>query len=302
MFKMIRFFKKGIQKNISIAKQLLQIDIRWELYKKYFKKRSIITFFSDHGCSLELYPGEHVSDAIHYRKFEVEVCNFIKKVLCPGMVFFDIGANIGFYTIIAGTILKGSGEVHSFEPSKREFNRLTRNVVLNELTNVHLNRVAILDRESERSLFICDDTRAAYNSVYTVTHPDAADAVICKENIRCTTIDAYARNGNIKKIDLIKMDIEGAEFLALKGSVNALNSNPAPIVVFECTECFTQQNKDDKQKQFNKLREIFQKHNYSIYEFIPNEGALQIVDQQPVRNGWNFVAIKARGGRIKKYA
>jgi len=66
----------------------------------------MIVPFPDYGCKLALYPGEHISDAVHSTRFEVDVCNFVHKFLRPGMTFFDIGANLGFYTVIAGTILK----------------------------------------------------------------------------------------------------------------------------------------------------------------------------------------------------
>jgi tRNA/tmRNA/rRNA uracil-C5-methylase (TrmA/RlmC/RlmD family) len=74
----------------------------------------------------------------------------ITSRLKQGDVFLDIGANIGYFSILASTILKGSGEVHSFEPIKSVFNQLKDNIELNELKNVNIHNFA-LGSESKKS-------------------------------------------------------------------------------------------------------------------------------------------------------
>ena len=285
------FLNNSTKIAISKIKELLSIDIRWELHRRYFRFKPMITRFPEYGYKLALYPGEHVSDAVRSKRFEEDVCNFIRRFLRPGMIFFDIGANIGLYTVIAGKILKENGEVHSFEPSQREFLRLSKNVRLNRLNNVILNRVAVLDRESGVTLSVCDDTRAAYNSLFTIKHPEAINSVIRNESVRSITIDAYVHHNKVKQVHLIKMDIEGAEIQALRGGSNLLSRKHAPAITFECAECAAQ--RDEKgEKKLREFCEILSEYGYIIYDFVSADGKIQPVTQKTLHKNWNFVAIK----------
>jgi len=151
--------------------------------------------------------------------------------------------------------------------------------------------VAVLDREAEVNLSVCDDVRAAYNSLFTITHPEAINSVIRSETVRCTAIDAYLHEKGVKRVDLIKIDIEGAEIQALRGGSNLLSRKLAPAIIFECAECATQRSGEGEQK-LRKFGEIFSEYGYVIYGFVSSDGTIQPVTQQPLFRGWNFVAIK----------
>ncbi len=288
---MMTFLYNAKRRVISEIRRLLAVDIRWEFHRRFFRAKPIIVSLPEYKCKLALYIGEHVSEAIRYGSFEVDVCNYVRRFLRPGMTFFDIGANLGLYTIIAGNILRENGKVHSFEPSQREFKRLKRNVSLNRLSNVVLNRMAVLDRETEVKLSVCDDARAAYNSLCAITHPGAINSFIRQETVQSTTIDAYLQQNDVKRVNLIKMDIEGAEILALRGGANLLKQRHSPVVIFECAECAIQRD-GEGQRQFGRIRDLFSEYGYILYEFVSDEGILQPVIEKPLSKRWNFVAIR----------
>ena len=105
------------------------------------------------------------------------------------MVVFDVGANIGHFTLLSAKRVGPSGWVHSFEPSPREFAKLRANVVLNEFTNVELNPMAVCDHEGEISFQTCGDGLGMYNSIGRPFR----EGVITSSVVPCTTLDAYVR-------------------------------------------------------------------------------------------------------------
>ncbi len=76
-------------------------------------------------------------------RWEDEVAACIFGMLRPGMTFFDVGANIGFFTLLASKIVGRNGTVHSFEPDRQNFARLTQNIRQNNLVNIRANRIGL---------------------------------------------------------------------------------------------------------------------------------------------------------------
>jgi FkbM family methyltransferase len=133
------------------------------------------------------------------------------------MVFFDIGANMGYYTLIAAKKVGPTGRVDSFEPSPRMFNELKFNLELNKFNNVHINNIALGDEPGVARLSRYDRGREVYGSLSTRSFPGAT--IIGYDEVALETLDNYMVKKGIKQVDMIKMDVEGAEFLVLKGAV-----------------------------------------------------------------------------------
>lgn len=162
---------------------------------------------------------------------------FITQFLKRGMVFFDIGAHLGFYTLLASRLVTPRGKVVAFEPNPYIKRRLVWHLILNRCTNVHLEEVAVGDRTGKADFFILAD-RSDLSSLQV--HPRCfASHKISKIIVQMTSLDDYVMNNNITKIDFIKVDVEGAEWLVLKGAtrlefrpiwlVELLNVNTAPF-------------------------------------------------------------------------
>jgi FkbM family methyltransferase len=143
------------------------------------------------------------------------------------MVVIDIGANIGFYTLLAASLLADGGRVHSFEPTSAVFRRLNENILLNGLQNrVFPNQAAICDSSGSTTLYIHEDDSEGNSLALSETHPSS-------ETVAATTIDQYVSNSNIKTVHLLKMDIEGAEYRALIGGAGLFHRPDAPLLIVE---------------------------------------------------------------------
>jgi FkbM family methyltransferase len=145
------------------------------------------------------------------------------RLLTPGMVVVDGGANIGVYTVVASKAVGHSGRVFSFEPGTVSFLALERNASLQPIRNVTLFRAALSDAPGEAKLFHIDSAPNSYSLA-----PDAETF----ELVPLMTLDGLVENQELDTLDVVKLDIEGAEELALRGAQFTLSAL-RPIVLFE---------------------------------------------------------------------
>jgi FkbM family methyltransferase len=156
--------------------------------------------------------------------FEPETLAALKKLTRPGFRVLDIGANIGFFTVQLSSMVGPAGSVLAIEPQKENFRLLEANVGINHLTNVRLYNVAVGDTEGTASLYLSDWNGGMHRLYASVCCTSAM------ESVPVTTVDLITAND---KIDLIKIDIEGYEFFALKGAENCLQRNPDIKIITE---------------------------------------------------------------------
>ncbi len=149
--------------------------------------------------------------------FEPNETNLVKKVIKRGDVVVDIGANIGYYSLIFLKIIGEEGRVFSFEPDPYCFNLLKKNIEINHYNNAMLIQKAISNENGRAKLYISD----SYNANQTIhdLHDDRRSIEI--ETIR---LDDYFRDYN-KRIDFIKIDTEGSEAKILQGMPLLLQKN-----------------------------------------------------------------------------
>jgi len=168
-----------------------------------------------------------VSGSLALGSFEETEVNIFREKLETGMTVIDIGANIGYYTIIAGKRIGVNGKVFAFEPEENNFSLLSRNISLNKLNNVTVFKVALTDKSGEKSLYLDNDNKGHHSLSSQKSKTEKSVLV------RTDTLDNILEKYGSPKIDLIKMDIEGAEFLALEGMVKILAMNPELILFTE---------------------------------------------------------------------
>jgi FkbM family methyltransferase len=127
------------------------------------------------------------------------------KELKPGSVFYDVGANVGLYTLLAATLV-APGRVYAMEPLPANVGYLRKHLALNGMRNVDVLEIAVSDQVGTAQ-FEAEETRA-------MGRIGTRGNVV----VQTSTLDALLQEGRIAPPDLIKMDIEGAEFLALRGA------------------------------------------------------------------------------------
>ncbi len=181
------------------------------------------------GLRMEVIPRDAVGKSVYlYGEFEVRETHFVRTTLQPGQVFVDVGANAGYYTLLASRLVGNTGLVVAFEPSPRIRAQLERNVHLNGLENVSIRSQAIAREQGQARFFESADPR---NSGIASLRPgEGREAKPL--TVETTTLDAVAA-GLGRRIDLLKIDVEGAELDVIAGGERTLSAPDAPTIVFE---------------------------------------------------------------------
>ena len=152
---------------------------------------------------------------------------YLESLLSPGKVFVDAGANFGIYTAMASKAVGETGRVISFEPSTRAFPVLQRNIEINGFKNVLALPVALTDKPGRARLYhhpaVGSDALAKDSSF----DPDAY-----AQDIHTESLNNILPRCSIERVDVIKMDVQGAEELAMRGASETIRSM-RPVIMFE---------------------------------------------------------------------
>jgi FkbM family methyltransferase len=165
-----------------------------------------------------------------------EVEHHLKKYLvnqiCPNFVMLDIGAHHGAYTLVAAYELKKrgwQGKIHSFEPDPNNFALLEYNVKQNQLEDyVSLHNCAVGDKTETQNLVMYEDNSGNFlESATALNGSTDMQSHLLKVNV--IKLDEYF--SDLEKLDLIKMDIQGAEPLALAGAINLFKKHQPTLII-----------------------------------------------------------------------
>lgn len=160
---------------------------------------------------------------------------FYLEYLREGMTVFDVGANVGELTLMFSRFVGDGGRVHAFEPSGAGFERLSAVCRAALLRNVLLNRLALAEQEGAVRLHVYDDKYLAWTS--QAARPLVDYGIDVKppttEDAPATTIDLYCVRNGVSVIDLLKVDVEGAEFQVLLGAERMLREKRVCCLTFE---------------------------------------------------------------------
>jgi FkbM family methyltransferase len=137
------------------------------------------------------------------------------RVVRPGDLIVDAGANVGYYTIIGSRLVGDKGRVYAFEPEPESFALLQENVRLNGLSNVVLERKALSNRTGKLRLFIAPLNKGDHR----IYQPEGESRASVE--VEAVRLDEYFADQE-RGIDLIKMDTQGAEGLILEGMTGLL--------------------------------------------------------------------------------
>ena len=215
------------------------------------------TVVTRRGICFHLYLDKYLDVHLYYLGYhEYPETRFLELNLKPGDVFFDLGANIGYFTLLGARHVGPAGKVHAFEISAADFAHLQENVALNDLASeIKLNRTAISEGDGE---VIITPTGGA-----GTTHIDPSGS--CGgDTVPATSVDHYVEEHGLKKVDYVKCDIEGAELLMLKGASSLMKRyrpvflveiNPSALATFGASA--------------EAVAAEFEAHDYRLYSLSP---------------------------------
>src|SRR5262245_31710705 len=165
--------------------------------------------------------------------FEPNEFAFLDRTLRRGMTFIDVGANDGLYTLFAARRVGRRGRVVAVEPSSRERGNLERNLARNRLKRVVVVAAALADEAGHAILQIAPALHGGHNTLGGFAHEGVS--AVDTERVPVETLDGLAERLGLGKVDVIKVDVEGAEVKMLEGG-RALLKASRPVMLLEANE------------------------------------------------------------------
>ncbi|MGB7442591.1 MAG: FkbM family methyltransferase [Coleofasciculaceae cyanobacterium] len=264
---------------LSLLHSLFVVDHPhdFNVYHNQIKFRSFGSLMSVQGY----YVGE----------IEYHLVQYLVKQICPTFVMVDVGAHHGLYTLIVAHELKSrgwEGIIHSFEPDYRNFNLLKYNVHQNKLEKyVVLHQEAVTNVESEQKLltFMHENSAntlesSSYISNHYINNQNDNDKA-STQSVKTIKLDSLLYE--LPKVNLIKIDIQGSEYLALIGAEKIIIRD-RPIILVEAVS---------EWETTIKIREFLVAQNYSIYGVDAN-GMLCEQDSTAVFVSWDWIGLPIR--------
>lgn len=210
--------RRGALWDHAVARQLkVPLTVKW-----YDGLRVDVMLGNDHSLCL------YVSGT-----FEPNELVFLGQILAPGMTMLDVGANEGLYTLFGASRVGPDGRVVSFEPSSRERRSLQHNIARNQLGNVTVVPVAVGSGEGTAALQIASGVHSGHNTLGALVYDEAPAVGV--EHVPVERLDSVVARLGIARVDVVKIDVEGAEMHVLEGARKTLAAH-RPILLVEAND------------------------------------------------------------------
>jgi len=201
--------------------------------------------------------------------YEINETPYFKSLLKPSSVVSDIGANVGYYSLVAAPLVGSTGRVYAFEPASRQFASLKKNALRNGFTQILPNKLALADKPGEAVLYQEDEFNTGSASLHH-TGPNNTKG----EMVTLTTLDDFVEPLKLDRLDVIKVDVEGYELAVLNGGRKTLEEFH-PTLLVEVKELHQRQAGFSRKELFD----WFTARNYMPFRIKP--GALLTPINEP---------------------
>ena len=236
--------------------------VRREIYEFIRPKQRTLKHIKYRGAEFIVFSNEDIGwRLIRDNDFESAEIGHLERYISKDSICADVGANIGIYSIFFARIAT-EGHVYAFEPHPLNRKVLALNAELNDLKNITIHDCLIGEKEGIVNFSISSDL--AYSSMLPTHRKIETKSV----QLKCTTLDNVFYHLN-KRIDVLKIDVEGAELLALKGSSKLLSHDslkPKALLV-EINE--------ENEKVYNytpsDINKFMQTYGYTPYSIFKNK-------------------------------
>ena len=230
--------------------------------------------------------GTLIGWSVHFfGAYEPEVRAEIRRHLRPGAIAVDVGANVGWHTLLMATRVGSTGRVYAFEPNESTRRRLVNAVEANGLAHVTVDRRGVAEREGA-----CGFQAPPAGHVWDGTGHLIAETSPGRPTIDCTTLDAFAAEQRIDRLALVKIDVEGWELSVLRGARQVLRAL-RPAVIFEYDPAYVARSGGGAEE----LMRCWSEADYEIRALDPRQPPA-IVAGLGERAG-NFLALPRRAAR-----
>jgi FkbM family methyltransferase len=185
-------------------------------------------FVTNSGASFYVNPISEFGLALRRGDHEPEMKAVLERLLKPGSVFIDLGANEGYFSVIASQIVGPKGRVIAVEPQRRLQTVLQANFEANNCRNIEVLRVAVCASSGTVQMQMTSERNTGSTSLYRTTkYPQK------EEEVAGLTLSELLKQAETDRCDLMKVDIEGAEYDALTGGKDVLETGAISNIVLE---------------------------------------------------------------------
>ena len=209
-------------------------------------------------------------EIFYFGKFELFTYRFFLANIKPGCVFIDAGANIGFYSLMSSVMSGENGRTHCFEPTNKFFSKLEKNIKLNKLSNLTLNKMALGECRCQVSIKV---------GVQTASISSDGQGEIVEQ----VTLDDYFDATN-NKLDFIKIDVDGHELQILSGARKTITAF-RPLICVEISRI---------QNDCNAIFDFLTDAGYRVFHENNSHkpmDAKEFQNQLETVNGFNIISI-----------
>lgn len=201
--------------------------------------------------------------------FEIPLTKYIIEHIKPGHIAVDVGANIGYFTVLLANLVGRDGKVVAYEASGKNHRLLTENIQINYLQEATLLRKkAVHSTEGEITFYACDKFSgngstvihdAKYKELYEFDH-------IHEEKVQTEKLDIL--KDEFEQIDFIKIDVEGGEYHVFLGMEKLLQEKKVNTIIFEMNKLRLQEKTDD----FYALLKTYEEQGNYNFHLLNSEG------------------------------
>jgi len=237
--------------NLNIPLWALPLRGIYRFVKKLLPNEQAIKQIEIKGIKYIVWANEDIGKKLLLlRSYEKNETDVFKKFVKKDDVCLDVGGNIGFYSLNLSSFLKGTGVVHVFEPIKRNVNVIELAAEINSYKNISVHRQVLSNTNGEVEMAIPEDDGA-----YAYINDDS-DQVKAKELVACSTLDAFFKDNDLQKVDILKIDVEGAEGMVVEGAVELFSNkdNRPRLVMIELVNSYLERFSSDVLTIVNKMK------------------------------------------------
>lgn len=237
------------------------------------------------GASLIVFTGEHVGRIISYLgDLDPRISHVANKILAPGDTVLDIGANVGWLSMVAAPLVGPTGRVHSFEPQQPLHTVLSTSALLNGFDQITVHPHGLSDADGSATLYV----RNGNYGLATLT-PQTGPGWTTS-GIRLQAADPTLARLGLGEVRLMKLDVEGHEATILKAAGGFLDRSPPDVILFES-------NRDSKPLAEREVLALLYARGYRIFGFdkgILRVGLVEQVQGAPsIPESNDYVALRA---------
>lgn len=218
MLKITRYLISSFVPSKYTATYFFWRILRRNIVVKIHDKKMLLNLRSDTGISRDLFL---------YRNREIMPINYLAEnnVIQKDEVIFEIGANIGYYTLFIAKFLSNESFTYALEPVEKNIKILQKNIALNNLQNISVHKLAIGDTTGTTKIYV-----PAAGNVSSIKRKSNMEEGTAVEDVLITTGDDFLKDK--KSPTFIRMDIEGYEYNAIRGMKNTLVNKPKLLIEF----------------------------------------------------------------------